>query len=81
VAENLLPPALLSKKKKGFGVPQAKWLKTVLRDRMEDALERTRRGGWYRHETIAQMWRDHTAEKADYRRSLWNFLFSFPFQA
>ena len=46
VAKKLLPEALLRKKKKGFGVPQATWLKTVLRERMEDALERTRRGGW-----------------------------------
>jgi asparagine synthase (glutamine-hydrolysing) len=80
VAENLLPQALLHKKKKGFGVPQAKWLKTVLRDRMEDALERTRRGGWYCYSTIAELWREHAAAKADYRRALWNFLFSFPFQ-
>ena len=39
VAERLLPLALLRKPKKGFGVPQATWLKTVLRERMEDALE------------------------------------------
>jgi asparagine synthase (glutamine-hydrolysing) len=81
VAENFLPPALLNKKKKGFGVPQATWLKTVLRDRMEDALERTRRGGWYHYDTIAGLWRNHAAGKGDYRRALWNFLFSFPFQA
>jgi asparagine synthase (glutamine-hydrolysing) len=80
IAENMLPQALLSKKKKGFGVPQAKWLKTVLRDRMEGALDRTRNGGWYSYSTIAGLWSEHLAGKADYRRALWNFLFSFPFQ-
>ncbi len=41
VAKKLIPAELLKKKKKGFGVPQATWLTTVLRARMEDALERT----------------------------------------
>jgi asparagine synthase (glutamine-hydrolysing) len=81
VAENLLPPALLRKPKKGFGVPQATWLRTVLRERMEDALDQTRRGGWFRHDMIGDMWQDHLAGRADYRRALWNFLFSFPFQS
>jgi asparagine synthase (glutamine-hydrolysing) len=81
LAENLLPPSLLEKKKKGFGVPQASWLRTILRDRMEAALEETRRGdGWFRYDVIAPMWRDHASGRTDYRRSLWNFLFSFPFQ-
>src|SRR6266699_2453697 len=81
IAEKLLPMALLRKPKKGFGVPQATWLKTVLRDRMEDALEKTRRGGWFHYDVIQEMWQDHLAGRADYRRALWNFLFSFPFQS
>jgi len=80
VAEKMLPLALLRKPKKGFGVPQATWLKTVLRDRMEEALEQTRRGGWFRYDMINQMWQAHLSGQADYRRALWNFLFSFPFQ-
>jgi asparagine synthase (glutamine-hydrolysing) len=80
VAEKLLPAALLHKKKKGFGVPQATWLKTILRERMEAALEQTRQGGWFRFDLIDRMWQEHLAGRADYRRALWNFLFSFPFQ-
>ena len=80
VAEKLLPRALLHKKKKGFGVPQATWLKTILRERMEAALEQTRRGGWFRYDVINRMWQEHLSGQADYRRALWNFLFSFPFQ-
>jgi asparagine synthase (glutamine-hydrolysing) len=80
VAEKLLPAALLHKKKKGFGVPQATWLKTILRERMEAALEQTRQGGWFRYELINRMWQEHLSGQADYRRALWNFLFSFPFQ-
>lgn len=80
IAREILPPELLRKKKKGFGVPQAKWLRTILRERMEAALEETRRGGWFRFDVINRMWQEHLAGRADYRRALWNFLFSFPFQ-
>jgi asparagine synthase (glutamine-hydrolysing) len=79
-AQHLLPPALLDKPKQGFGVPQADWLRTVLRERMEDCLARTRRGGWFRPAPIEALWRDHLDRRADYRRALWTFLFSFPFQ-
>jgi asparagine synthase (glutamine-hydrolysing) len=79
-AQHLLPPALLDKPKQGFGVPQADWLRTVLRERMEDCLARSRRGGWYRAAPIEAMWRDHLARRVDHRRALWTFLFSFPFQ-
>ncbi len=45
VGQKMLPPAILNKPKKGFGVPQATWLKTILRERMEAALDRNREGG------------------------------------
>ncbi len=80
LAEKMLPAELLQKKKKGFGVPQAAWLRTILRERMEASLEETRRGGWFRYDVINRMWQDHLSGRADYRRALWNFLFSFPFQ-
>ncbi len=81
IAKQSLPAELLKKPKKGFGVPQATWLRTILRDRMEYALEQSRHGGWFCHKTISKMWTAHLSGKADYRRSLWNFLFSFPFQS
>ena len=80
-AARLLPAPLLRKPKKGFGVPQAAWLRTVLRDRMEQALSRNSTDGWYRSEVIERMWREHLSGRDDHRRALWNFLFSFPFQA
>jgi asparagine synthase (glutamine-hydrolysing) len=80
-AKSLLPPALLNRSKKGFGVPQATWLRTILRDRMEDAVRRSATEGWFRQDVIAPMWRAHLSGQADYRRALWNFLFSFPFQS
>jgi asparagine synthase (glutamine-hydrolysing) len=81
VAERRLPEELRHRSKKGLGVPQTAWLKTVLRERMEACLESTRRGGWFRPEPMHRLWREHLAGRADHRRLLWNFLFSFPFQA
>ncbi len=79
-AARMLPPALLAKPKQGFGVPQADWLRTVLRERMEACIARTRRGGWFRAAPIEAMWSAHLSGRADHRRALWTFLFSFPFQ-
>jgi asparagine synthase (glutamine-hydrolysing) len=80
VARGRLPAELLGRAKKGLGVPQTTWLKTVLRDRMESCLESTRQDGWFRHEAMQALWREHLEGRADHRRLLWNFLFSFPFQ-
>ena len=79
-AAQQIPPALLRRKKKGLGVPQATWLRTVLRDRMEACLDLNSRGGWFRHDQISRLWSEHLHHKADHRRALWTFLFSFPFQ-
>jgi asparagine synthase (glutamine-hydrolysing) len=81
VATRLLPPEVLAKPKKGFGVPQATWLRTVLRERMEHAIETSRHTGWFDHTAIQTMWQAHLSGRADYRKSLWSFLFSFPFQS
>lgn len=78
---DLLPAPLLRKPKKGLGVPQAAWLRTALRDRMEEALRRNRTDGWFRAAVIEKMWCEHLSGRDDHRRALWNFLFSFPFQA
>jgi asparagine synthase (glutamine-hydrolysing) len=79
-AERRLPPALLKKPKKGLGVPQAEWLRTLLRPRMEAALERNRQGGWFAPEAIETLWRRHASGRYDCRKALWAFLFAYPFQ-
>jgi asparagine synthase (glutamine-hydrolysing) len=80
-AEGILPRRVLDRPKKGFGLPQATWLRTHLRERMEQAIVDSRSRGWFRTSVIDGMWRAHQSGRADYRRSLWNFLFSFPFQS
>lgn len=80
LAARRLPPEVLAKPKKGLGVPQAAWLRTSLRDRVEEGLEQSRTGGWFDAGAVEKLWRAHRSGRADFRRALWNFVFSFPFQ-
>lgn len=76
----ILPGHVLRRPKKGLGVPQAQWLRTILRERVEAAIEASRHGGWFDSAAIETRWRAHRDGRTDARRGLWNFLFSFPFQ-
>lgn len=80
VAERLLPRRTLEKPKKGFGVPQSLWLKTVLRSKLEESLAEKRQDAWYRTEIVRGLWEEHVRGHADHRKPLWNFLFSQPFR-
>jgi asparagine synthase (glutamine-hydrolysing) len=80
LARRRVPAHIARRPKKGFGVPQSRWLRTVLRERVESCLERARHGGWFRADVIESMWREHLAGSGEHRRALWTFLFSFPFQ-
>lgn len=80
MARDLVPDQLLDKPKKGFGVPLTEWFRTILRDRMEEALTRSRTEGWFRQQAVRSMWEEHLSGKYDHRKALWNFLISFGFQ-
>ncbi len=80
MAQDLLPQELLKKPKKGLGVPLNEWFRTVLRDRMEDALARSRTDGWFSQQAVESLWREHVSGKRDHRKALWNFLSSSSFQ-
>ena len=80
LARELLPELLLAKPKKGLGVPLTPWLKTVLRERMEEAIDRSRTVGWFRQRAIRSLLDDHFAGRYDHRKALWSFLVSAPFQ-
>ena len=79
-ARGLLPAQLLHKPKKGLGVPLTTWFRTALRDQMEEAVERSRTEGWFRHEAIRSLWREHTVGHYDHRKALWSFLAATSFQ-
>jgi asparagine synthase (glutamine-hydrolysing) len=73
-----LPPELTTRKKKGFGIPVAKWIAGDLRDLFLDmfAEERLKRQGIFAPGAIRGLLDDHFAIRVDNRKKLWN-LFVF----
>ena len=72
----ILPEETLRKRKAGFSVPLAAWLKRELRPLVEEYLSpsRIRRDGFFRPETTSRLVTDHMAGRADYSRNIWALL-------
>ncbi len=66
--EPLLPREIIERRKKGFGIPLAAWMRQVPRDPPFDPVPGMRLG-WMR-----QAWEDHRAGRADHRLALWTWL-------
>ncbi len=74
--EPLLPANILHRKKKGFGIPIADWLKGRLNPLMHDLLaeKRIRDQGLFRPEFVAQLIREHETGIASHHKQLWTLL-------
>ncbi len=74
--KSILPHEVIQRKKKGFGVPIAKWVKGPLKDLFEDLLspDRIRQEGFLNPEYVASLLKDHLASKKDNRKQLWTLL-------
>ena len=70
----LLPPEVLARRKKGFGVPTAKWLRGFPEVPPLQAVPGVRSGA------VKRLWRDHRARRADHRLFLWSWLSLQTFQ-
>jgi asparagine synthase (glutamine-hydrolysing) len=76
---DLLPVEIINKKKHGFGIPVATWLKTDrrLRELARDILlsRRALERGYFRREFIADLFRKHEADNSTYYGdTVWTFL-------
>jgi asparagine synthase (glutamine-hydrolysing) len=73
---DLLPKEVIQRKKKGFGVPVAKWVKGPLKELFQDLLAsgRIRREGILNPEYVASLLKDHLQGKKDNRKQLWTLL-------
>ena len=69
----VLPARVLSRAKKGFGIPVAEWFRGPLREQLLDALspERVRREGFFEAGVVEGLVGDHLAGKRDNRKQLW----------
>ncbi len=74
--ESFLPKEVIYRKKKGFGVPIAKWVKGPLKELFEDLLasDRIRREGFLNPDFVTQLLQDHLVNKRDNRKHLWTLL-------
>ena len=77
--KNLLPAEVIKKKKHGFGIPVATWMKSDrrLREFCRDILLSARafERGYFRREFIEDLFRKHDAEDSTYYGdTLWTFL-------
>jgi len=62
----ILPPAILARPKKGFGIPIAEWLRELPISAERLPLHNS---AW-----VQQRWREHRENKADHRLFLWGCL-------
>jgi len=74
--KNLLPNEVIQRKKKGFGVPIAKWVKGPLKELFEDLLspDRIKQEGFLNPEYVTSLLQDHLFNKKDNRKQLWTLL-------
>ncbi len=64
----ILPPAIMKKKKRGFGCPIGRWVKDDLNEYIHDLLseETVKRRGYFNFPVIGKVLEDHYANRADY---------------
>ena len=74
--EKKLPREVIGRKKKGFGVPIAKWAKGPLKSLFADLLspQRIRKEGFLRPEYVTALLQDHMKNRRDNRKQLWTLL-------
>ena len=74
--ERILPKEIVHRKKKGFGIPIAKWIKKDLKGLFQDALapEKIRSEGFFQPEYVRTLLRDHLDGRKDNRKPLWTLL-------
>ncbi|KKR22098.1 MAG: Asparagine synthase [Candidatus Moranbacteria bacterium GW2011_GWA2_39_41] len=74
--EHILPKEIIEQKKKGFGIPVAKWLRGDLREYVQSILlsEKAAARGFFKKEVVEKMLTDHMESRHDYSRQIWTLL-------
>jgi asparagine synthase (glutamine-hydrolysing) len=77
-AYNVLPPQIINRPKKGFGIPVAKWINHELKDTICELLskENIKKEGIFDYAYIKQVLSEHFSCKKDNRKQIWT-LFMF----
>jgi asparagine synthase (glutamine-hydrolysing) len=75
-AAPLLPPELLRRRKRGFSIPAAAWLRGPLEPFAREVLspERIRAHGYFKPDTVTRLIDAHVSGREDLSRQLWGLL-------
>ncbi len=76
LAERLLPPSALAKRKQGFGIPKGAWFKKELKEHARERLldRRTIGRGYFDRRVLEQVLASHSAGRRDYSDWIWCLL-------
>jgi asparagine synthase (glutamine-hydrolysing) len=74
--EDRLPPNILYRKKQGFSIPLASWLRNEMKGFVEETLFSTQNGlsTFFNLKYIEGMWRSHLSGRQDYAYPLWGVM-------
>ena len=70
----VVPDEILRRRKKGFGIPVAAWIRGPLRPLFEEALSETALGDFFDPAPVRAMLARHLRGEADLRKPLWTLL-------
>ncbi|HTS19103.1 MAG TPA: asparagine synthase (glutamine-hydrolyzing) [Verrucomicrobiae bacterium] len=75
-ASRLVPQEILSRKKQGFRLPIAEWLRDRLRATAEDLLlgRTATQRGYFKKSEIETLWRDHRSGHRDNAHQIWSLM-------
>ncbi len=75
-AAGKIPTSVLTRSKKGFGIPVARWLRGPLSHLLDERLgpDRLRAQGIFRPEAVGRLIAEHRAGTSDHRKPLWTLL-------
>ena len=72
----MLPPAIVDRKKQGFGIPLGAWFRGGLTSMFSDVLNspRARQRGYFEPTFVDRLIREHLAGSQDHSLRLWQLL-------
>jgi asparagine synthase (glutamine-hydrolysing) len=75
-AARILPAEVLSRRKRGFGIPIGAWFRGPLRPLLLDTLQspRARQRGYFQPRFVDRLVREHLSQRRDHTLRLWQLL-------